>query len=171
MGFSRQGHWSGLPFPLPGDLPHPGIEPCAGRQILYHWATWASPSAHKPHLRVCMLQLKIPHAATKINDSSATVRRGAAFNSNVIECHIRKISFPLLIPITRFPSPEGITLSNFFVCSQRCTVQANTVLDTCLHVCFSARHFILHKLAVYSLPCFVNLTGYLTGHASVKGGF
>ena len=23
MGFSRQGHWSGLPFPPPGDLPHP----------------------------------------------------------------------------------------------------------------------------------------------------
>ena len=27
MGFSRQGYWSGLPFPPPGDLPHPGIEP------------------------------------------------------------------------------------------------------------------------------------------------
>ena len=25
MGFSRQEHWSGLPFPFPGDLPHPGI--------------------------------------------------------------------------------------------------------------------------------------------------
>ena len=27
MGFSRQEHWSGLPFPAPGDLPDPGIEP------------------------------------------------------------------------------------------------------------------------------------------------
>ena len=27
MGFSRQEDWSGLPFPSPGDLPHPGIEP------------------------------------------------------------------------------------------------------------------------------------------------
>ena len=27
IGFSRQGHWSGLPFPSPGDLPDPGIEP------------------------------------------------------------------------------------------------------------------------------------------------
>ena len=26
-GFSRQEHWSGLPFPSPGDLPDPGIEP------------------------------------------------------------------------------------------------------------------------------------------------
>ena len=27
MGFSRQERWSGLPFPSPGDLPNPGIEP------------------------------------------------------------------------------------------------------------------------------------------------
>ena len=26
MGFSRQEHLSGLPFPTPGDLPNPGIE-------------------------------------------------------------------------------------------------------------------------------------------------
>ena len=27
MRFSRQGYWSGLPFPSPGDLPNPEIEP------------------------------------------------------------------------------------------------------------------------------------------------
>ena len=27
MGFSRQEYWSGLPFPSPGDLPDPAIEP------------------------------------------------------------------------------------------------------------------------------------------------
>ena len=27
MGFSRQEYWSGVPFPFPGDLPDPGIEP------------------------------------------------------------------------------------------------------------------------------------------------
>ena len=27
MGFSRQDCWRGLPFPSPGDLPNPGIEP------------------------------------------------------------------------------------------------------------------------------------------------
>ena len=27
MGFSRQEYWSGLPFPFPGDLPNPGVEP------------------------------------------------------------------------------------------------------------------------------------------------
>ena len=27
MGFSRQEYWSGLPFPSPENLPHPGIKP------------------------------------------------------------------------------------------------------------------------------------------------
>ena len=27
MGFPRREYWSRLPFPSPGDLPHPGIEP------------------------------------------------------------------------------------------------------------------------------------------------
>ena len=38
MAFSRQEYWNGLPFPSPGDLPNPGIEPIEpwiGRQVLY----------------------------------------------------------------------------------------------------------------------------------------
>ena len=27
MEFSRQEYWNGFPFPSPGDLPNPGIEP------------------------------------------------------------------------------------------------------------------------------------------------
>ena len=34
MGFSRQEYWSGLPFPSPGDLPDPGIEPALQADIL-----------------------------------------------------------------------------------------------------------------------------------------
>ena len=29
VGFSRQGYWSGLPCPYPGDFPNPGVEPRA----------------------------------------------------------------------------------------------------------------------------------------------
>ena len=29
MGFSRQEHCNGLPFPLPGDLPDPGLKPAS----------------------------------------------------------------------------------------------------------------------------------------------
>ena len=50
MGFSRQEYWSGLPFPLQGNLPNPGIEPRSpalqadaltseppGKPFLYLW--------------------------------------------------------------------------------------------------------------------------------------
>ena len=43
--FPRQEYWSGLPFPSPGDLPDPGIEPCLPhcRQTLYHLSHQGSP--------------------------------------------------------------------------------------------------------------------------------
>ena len=45
MGFSRQEYWSGLPFPSPGDLPNPGLNPgllhC--RQTLYRLSHQGSP--------------------------------------------------------------------------------------------------------------------------------
>ena len=45
MGFSRQEYWSGLPFPSPGDLPNPGIEPRSlhYRQMRYHLSHQGSP--------------------------------------------------------------------------------------------------------------------------------
>ena len=42
IGFSRQGHWSGLPFPLPEDLPDPGIKlksPALQTDSFTIWAT------------------------------------------------------------------------------------------------------------------------------------
>ena len=46
MEFSRQECWSGLPFPSPGDLPNPGIEPRSpvlAERLLTIWATSAFP--------------------------------------------------------------------------------------------------------------------------------
>ena len=49
MGFSRQEYRSGLPFPTPGDLPHPGIEPMSVTSPVLTSgffptsATWESP--------------------------------------------------------------------------------------------------------------------------------
>ena len=44
-GFSRQQHWSGLPCPPPGDLPHPRIET---RRILYCLGCQGSPQSLRP---------------------------------------------------------------------------------------------------------------------------
>ena len=49
VDFFRQEHWSGLPFPSPGDLSdpgsNPGLPPC--RQILYHLSHQGSPEIEK----------------------------------------------------------------------------------------------------------------------------
>ena len=50
MGFSTQQYWSGLLFPIPGDLPDPGMEPTSlVSPALTGWffttrATWEAPS-------------------------------------------------------------------------------------------------------------------------------
>ena len=42
MGFSRQEYWPGLPFPSPGDLPDPGIEPMSLAST--HWQVGSLPA-------------------------------------------------------------------------------------------------------------------------------
>ena len=48
MRFSRQEYWSGLPFPSPGDLPDPGIEP---RSPALESDALTSEPPGKPHIR------------------------------------------------------------------------------------------------------------------------
>ena len=45
MGFSRQEYWSGLPFPSPGNLPDPGIEP--GSPVLEAGTLTSQPPGRK----------------------------------------------------------------------------------------------------------------------------
>ena len=49
MGFSRQQYWSGVPFPSPGDLPNPGIEP--GSPALQADALPSEPPGNVAHNR------------------------------------------------------------------------------------------------------------------------
>ena len=61
MGFPRQGYWSGLPFPAPGNLPDPGIEPASpfattetpGKPLrVWVGASWFTEKMSRP----CMVQ-------------------------------------------------------------------------------------------------------------------
>ena len=47
MEFSRQEYWSGLPFPSPGDLPDPGIEPESPTLQGNCWPIWATREASR----------------------------------------------------------------------------------------------------------------------------
>ena len=65
-GFSRQGYWSGLPRPLPGDLPDPGIQPTS--LCLLHWQVGSFPP---PPLRKSILMGR--YGQTQINVKSGGV--------------------------------------------------------------------------------------------------
>ena len=62
MGFFRQEYWSGLPFPSPGALPNPGIEP--GSQIELESPTLIEPGSQiepgSPALQADALPSKPP---------------------------------------------------------------------------------------------------------------
>ena len=45
MEFSRQKYWNGLPFPPPGDVPDPGIEPTS--LVSLHWQADSLPLSHQ----------------------------------------------------------------------------------------------------------------------------
>ena len=50
MGFPRQEHWSGLPFPPPGDLPDPGIEPLSLMSPALAGRFFSTESLGKPNI-------------------------------------------------------------------------------------------------------------------------
>ena len=61
MEFSRQEYWSGLLFPVPGDLPDPGIESVSSAMAHGFFTTespgnlskvWVS-TFHEPHVMRC----------------------------------------------------------------------------------------------------------------------
>ena len=55
LGFPRQECWSGLPFPTPGDLPHPGIEPTslASPTLVGRFITTVPPGKPMTSLILC----------------------------------------------------------------------------------------------------------------------
>ena len=54
MGFPRQEYWSELPFPSPGDLSNPGIEPISPALVGRFFTT--EPSG-KPQIRCSPIQM------------------------------------------------------------------------------------------------------------------
>ena len=50
MGFPRQEYWSGLPFPSPGDLPDPGMEPMSLASLALTGRLFTTVPPGKPHM-------------------------------------------------------------------------------------------------------------------------
>ena len=65
MGFSRQEYWSGLLYPLPGDLPNPGIEasspksPALAGGFFTANGNWEAPGKVRDHEKKCIFALSV----------------------------------------------------------------------------------------------------------------
>ena len=100
MEFTRQEYWSGLPFPTPGDLPDPGIEPAslASPALADRFFTTALPGKPLPFLSV--------QFSLSVVSNSATPRTGACQASLSINN-----SWSLL----KLMSFELVMLSNYLI--------------------------------------------------------
>ena len=68
MGFSRKECWSGFPFPPPGDLPNPGIEPVSPASLAMQADSLPAKPSGKPLLYagycICPLLCRVSFKAT-----------------------------------------------------------------------------------------------------------
>ena len=146
MGFSRQEHWSGLPFPPPGDLPDPGIE------------------HRSPTLQADTLTSEPPDKNSYFFNSGAYV---LSCFSCVWLCYGLYIAHqpPLSMGFSRqeywsglpcpppedLPNPETEPTSlsspalvdRFYVTSTTWKAPFNTGSGRCVHVCIYIRHFLI----------------------------
>ena len=82
MGFSKQEYWGGLPFPTPGDLPDPGMEPVSPALA---GEFFPSEAPGKPAWLTCLLSPSLllrssynttfgAQTATKVSSSSLCIK-------------------------------------------------------------------------------------------------
>ena len=82
MGFSRQGCWSGLPFPPPGDLLDPGIEPVSLTSALQGGSLPLVPRGKPKYMHDSAQLLKFPCASVSPPKKK---RRGVSSRDQIME--------------------------------------------------------------------------------------
>ena len=79
MRFSRQEYQSGLPFPSPGDLPHPGIElvsPALAGGFFTTGANWEALSGSRGQFRKDIMTISLPtHPVPQLDGKSVVHQR------------------------------------------------------------------------------------------------
>ena len=74
MGFSRKEYWRGLPFPSPGYLPNPGIEPASPASPALAGGFFTTEPLEKLKEKVAMLyRLKNKPVTTPLTGYSITI--------------------------------------------------------------------------------------------------
>ena len=143
MEFSRQEHWSGLPFPSPGNLPNPGMEPGSPAVAGGLFTVWATREAQelmvagvggvlKPFRRNCecktisvmILRQHVPFIlcstrtdgvnATVVNDCRGNQGRGTRLHSWLLCTYSQKKTVSLrMLMKQEFPGSAVVRILHF----------------------------------------------------------
>ena len=81
MEFSRQGYWSGLPFPPPGDLSSPGIEPTFLASPALAGRFFTSVPSGRPSVPIREMQFKITMRYHLTSARMAIIKKSRTINS------------------------------------------------------------------------------------------
>ena len=105
MGFSRQEYWSGVPFPSPGDLPDPGIEP-----VSLALQAISLPLSHQGNLREVDKDINDAHGRVRTITEGAQgrdlgIQRGACGSLVLVNVCLASQTYKEAVFIMRASSP------------------------------------------------------------------
>ena len=86
MGFSRQEHWGQLPFPPPGDLPHPATEPASPALAGRFFTMSITPGKQREGSSINVFKEKLLVSAGLENTPGAEGRRPFSSLSTCLSC-------------------------------------------------------------------------------------
>ena len=123
-GFSRQEYWSGLPYPTPGDLPNPGIEPTSPLSLALAGRFFTTSAIWKAHI-LCQLSSVVqscnslrPLALQHTKLPCPTPSPGACSNScpssQWYHPNISSSVVPFSSRLQSFPASGSFQMSQFF---------------------------------------------------------
>ena len=105
MKFFRQEYWSGFPFAIPRDLPHPGIEPAFPALAGRFFATSATCEAHKnTHLNIFKLEKSIPTCKSELGVQQYFVSMGSGRRESHNDKRVTGKGFPFFDSFCSFHS-------------------------------------------------------------------
>ena len=84
MGFSKQEYWSGLPFPSPGNLLNPGIEPRSPALQAYSLPSLSYQGS--PQIRVTMINNLTITKVAKKEEGSIYLRKMGKGENTLVYC-------------------------------------------------------------------------------------
>ena len=106
--FSRQEHWSGLPFPPPGDLPNPGVKPTS--PALQAGSLLPEPPGKSEYSECCSVAQSCPTLCDPVDCSTSGFPVHHQF-PDLAQSHVHGVSDAIQQshPLTS-PSPPALTI-------------------------------------------------------------